>query len=82
MIQYTFRAGVELVEIRATPIEDLDIRINNRMLKTGANFVPISKLVGDEKAQELKEKLRQVFDDYIETEFNKMGYALVRKDDI
>lgn len=76
---YTFAAGAELVEIKSQRLDDLEIKANNKVFQTGEKFVPLSKVLKPEQANELKQKLNLVYDNYLINEFAKMGYKLVKK---
>jgi len=74
-----FQGGSEIAEVQIDEIKDLNIRINNKMIQTGNDFVKIGRLLGENKAKELKDKLSLIFDNYLITEFAKMGYSLKNK---
>lgn len=82
MTIYTFEGADNIVEIKSSPIEDFEIRVNNDNLQTGDKFVSIAKLVGEKKSLDLRTKLAEIYEGYLKNEFGKMGYILVKKNGV
>lgn len=77
MREYIFKGGNQYSKIRVKTIDDMEVATT----KTNNKYVKMSSLLTKDKLEELRNKLKQVFDEYIIEEYRRMGYSLLKKHD-
>jgi len=76
---FIFQGGNQFAKIRTDEKKNIEVAT----VKTRGKYAPLTSLLKEEQVSELKKHTKDMneeqFENYINSEFNKMGYQLKKK---